>query len=341
MPGTPLLLPGVAAEHQRDLPDDAGCPSCLPTSSCSQPPFPSLRRVLYGDGIPFAHPAEREFARLLTYYRVRWVYEPTTFTLRTAEDGRAVESFTPDFFLPDQKLYVELTTMRQPLVTRKNRKLRRLHELYPGVNIRLMYRRDVLRLEAAYRTAADSRPPVRLGEALWTEADIEARIGELADAVAADVAGPRQSSAPLLLAVGAGADGFQRRLAAALRRTGVACDCDRLDPSRYRPDGAQVHARALRRPLIPVSGRRVLVLSDVVSTGLSLTWTLNQLARHQPAEMRACALFDRRSARLLDPGLAWTGFAAPDAPLAGLGLALHRRFRDRPFVGIIELNHDA
>src|SRR5215212_11039482 len=97
----------------------------------------------------FAHPSEREFARILDFYRVTWQYEPRSFVL-DERDGRVVEMFTPDFYLPDLDLYVELTTMRQRLVTRKHRKIRRLRELYPGINVRLLYGRDYLQLLAAY-----------------------------------------------------------------------------------------------------------------------------------------------------------------------------------------------
>ena len=98
----------------------------------------------------FAHPSEEEFARILTFYEIEWEYEPRTFPLEWASDGRVIVSFTPDFYLPEMDLYVELTTLKQSLVTKKNRKLRRLRELYPDVNIRLFYNRDVRSLMAKY-----------------------------------------------------------------------------------------------------------------------------------------------------------------------------------------------
>src|SRR5687767_12361927 len=99
----------------------------------------------------FAHPAEQEVARVLSFFRLRWAYEPTSFTLRRHADGSVAEMFTPDFYLPDLDLYIELTTMRQPLVTRKNRKARMLREMYPNVRLRLLYRRDYVRLMECYR----------------------------------------------------------------------------------------------------------------------------------------------------------------------------------------------
>ncbi len=60
-------------------------------------------------------------------------------------------AFTPDFYLPEQDLYVEVTVMKQALVTRKNRKLRKLRERYPDIRIKLFYRRDIERLAQRFR----------------------------------------------------------------------------------------------------------------------------------------------------------------------------------------------
>ncbi len=94
----------------------------------------------------FASRAELECAKVFDYYGVPWLYEPRTFVLEEDEDGRVLEAFAPDFYLPDQDLYVELTVMKQSLVTRKNRKLRKLRERYPGVKVKLFYKRDLERL---------------------------------------------------------------------------------------------------------------------------------------------------------------------------------------------------
>jgi hypothetical protein len=101
--------------------------------------------VIVVDGVEFHHASEAEFARLLSYYGIEWQYEPNQFPLRWQE-GRPVEMFSPDFYLTEYDLYIELTTMRQSLVRRKNRKLRLLRALYPEINIKLLYRRDYQRL---------------------------------------------------------------------------------------------------------------------------------------------------------------------------------------------------
>ena len=98
----------------------------------------------------FANEAELECAKILDYYRVPWAYEPRTFVLEEDEQGRVIEAFTPDFYLPDQELYLEVTVMKQSLVTRKNRKLRKLRERYPDVKIKLFYKRDLERLAQRY-----------------------------------------------------------------------------------------------------------------------------------------------------------------------------------------------
>jgi hypothetical protein len=99
----------------------------------------------------FASEYELECAKILDYYGVPWQYEPRTFVLERDEQGRVVEAFTPDFYLPEQDLYLELTVMKQSLATRKNRKLRKLRELYPDVNVKLFYKRDIERLAERYR----------------------------------------------------------------------------------------------------------------------------------------------------------------------------------------------
>jgi hypothetical protein len=98
----------------------------------------------------FAHASEAEMARILDFYAVRWEYEPHTFPILWNLDGAVVESFSPDFYLPDLDLYLEMTTLRQKLVRKKNRKLRRLRELYPDLSVKLFYARDFRALMLKY-----------------------------------------------------------------------------------------------------------------------------------------------------------------------------------------------
>jgi hypothetical protein len=101
----------------------------------------------------FAHESEEMFANLLDFYRIAWEYEPRSFPIQYDPDGKPLEFFTPDFFLPEFDAYIELTTMKQAHVTRKNRKVRLLRELYPGINIQVFYQKDFENLIFKYGLA--------------------------------------------------------------------------------------------------------------------------------------------------------------------------------------------
>ena len=115
------------------------------------PETPDFQAYCGSEPPRFANPAELEYAKILDWYGIPWLYEPTTFVLERDDEGRVTEAFSPDFYLPDQDLYLEVTVMKQSLVTRKNRKLREVQRLYPHVRVKLFYRRDIERLAQRYR----------------------------------------------------------------------------------------------------------------------------------------------------------------------------------------------
>jgi len=92
--------------------------------------------------VRFAHPSERVFASLLDLYEIEWAYEPVEFTLSWGDHGIRTAGFRPDFWLPEQRCFIELTTADQRLVTRKNAKVRRFRELYPDLEVVVVYQRD-------------------------------------------------------------------------------------------------------------------------------------------------------------------------------------------------------
>ncbi|MHB8891595.1 MAG: PDDEXK family nuclease, partial [Candidatus Limnocylindrales bacterium] len=161
----------------------------------------------------FAHASEAELARILDFYEVRWRYEPDTYPIGWDLDGGVLESFSPDFYLPDMELYVELTTLKQKLVRKKNRKLRRLRELYPDIRIKLFYARDFRMLmlkfgrmaliEDLTGTTGQSTPPRLHAPAapprLRPDLSDAAPAGEpepvAAEVVGADAAGPLSTAA--------------------------------------------------------------------------------------------------------------------------------------------------
>ena len=160
-PADPLLYDLVL---QRDRFDIDACVRLVIQAfgQCSLGILPPRRSVLpngaigpqrrpSGEQAPvFVNESEEAFARLLDFYHIRWEYEPTTFPLAWNDQGLVSEAFSPDFYLVDYDTYIELTTLRQSLVTKKNRKIRRLKEMYAGVNVRIFYRKDYEQLLLKY-----------------------------------------------------------------------------------------------------------------------------------------------------------------------------------------------
>jgi hypothetical protein len=113
-------------------------------------PVPNPDRPMPGTRPHFSHPAEEIFARILDFYGLEWEYEPCTFPLEWDEKGQVTEAFSPDFYLPDQDLYIELTTLRPQLSTFKNRRMRRMQELYPNIQVKLLKRRELHAMMVKY-----------------------------------------------------------------------------------------------------------------------------------------------------------------------------------------------
>jgi hypothetical protein len=150
------------------------------------------------DTITFAHNSERQFARLLDFYRVEWEYEPTAFPVEWDTAGHVTQQFRPDFYLPRFDLYIEITTLNQRLVTKKNRKVRRLRELYPDVHIKVLYQRDYLSLLAKYGLEPPSQmlDPAAEGDGPATQAAGEGQPAVVGEGSGGPGPGPRESSRP-------------------------------------------------------------------------------------------------------------------------------------------------
>lgn len=106
--------------------------------------------VPQSDSTDFAHNSERQFAKLLDFYQIEWEYEPRSFDIGWDSAGAPNQRFRPDFYLPAFDTYIEITTLNQKLVTKKNRKIRLLRELYPDVKCKIFYQRDYLDLLIKY-----------------------------------------------------------------------------------------------------------------------------------------------------------------------------------------------
>lgn len=117
--------------------------------------IPLARRPTHGPaeavGEPsFVHPVERELACVFDELGIQWEYEPHTLVLERHDDGSVKEAFTPDFFLPELGIYVELTVMRQRLTNRKRRKASKARTR-SGVTVEILFRRDLERLARRWR----------------------------------------------------------------------------------------------------------------------------------------------------------------------------------------------
>ncbi len=274
----------------------------------------------------FAHQSEAEFARLLDFYGVRWEYEPRSFPLRW-RDGQMVEAFTPDFYLPDYDTYIELTTLRQSLITYKNRKLRLMREVHPDVTVKLINKRDYLKLLEKFGVDPRGSATVpRLGRILFTERDIAARVEDLGRQITRDFAGRDL----VLVGVLKGVTPFMADL---MRRISLPLRLDYLALSPYQGEDSQLRfTKALDES---ITGAAVLVVEDIVDTGMSLHRLLQYLHRLGPASVDVCALLDKRARRLADVAIRYTGFAIEDEFVVGYGLDYRQHYRNLPFIATL------
>jgi hypoxanthine phosphoribosyltransferase len=274
----------------------------------------------------FAHPSEEDFAKLLDFYCIEWLYEPRSFPLRWKGD-KIAEMFTPDFYLPELDLYVELTTLKQNLLTQKNRKLRQLRELYPKVNIRLLNKNDFLKLLAKYGYGPLGEAKVAgVDRVLYSHAKIQRRVRTLARHISRDYAGQQL----VLIGVLKGVVCFMADL---MQNLSIPVTLDFMAISYYGGDGQVV--KITRDLDSSITGQHVLMVEDIVDTGMTLNYILNHLSAHNPASLRVCTLLDKRARRLINVPLDYVGFEVPDEFVVGYGLDYRGEYRNLPFVGIL------
>jgi bifunctional protein TilS/HprT len=277
----------------------------------------------------FANPSEEEFARVLDFYNIEWIYEPRSFPLKWK--GEAVtEMFTPDFYLPALDLYIEVTTMKQSLVTRKNRKLRRLRELYPEIKIILLHKKEYASLLARYGLGPLAHARARgVSRVLYSAAEIEVKVKELAERISHDYAG-------LDLVIVGMQRGFICFMADLIRHITIPLDLDFITISYY---GGSDHSMfKITKDLdLNISGKHVLMVEGIVDTGMTLNSILDQLRSRRVASLAVCTLLDKRIRRIVDVPLKYVGFEVQDEFLVGYGLDYREEYRNLPFIGIPDL----
>jgi len=279
--------------------------------------------------VAFAHPSEEEFAHLLDFYEIEWLYEPRAFPL---ESGGSGEMFTPDFYLPALELYVELTTQAQSMLREKKHKVRLLKALYPEVNIKLLSRRDYDRLLSKYghgplaAAKAEGVGPVFLGRER-----IARRVRELGK----EISQHYQGETPILVGVLRGVFCFMADL---MRHLSIPAEMDFMSISYY---GEKSPAVKITKDLdLDIAGRDVVLVEDIVDTGMTLRFILSHLKRRNPKSIAVCALLDKRVRRLADVPLDFVGFEVPDEFLVGYGLDYREKFRNLPYIASLKPSQD-
>lgn len=280
-------------------------------------------------GVRFAHPSEAEFARILDFYGIDWQYEPRSFPLRW-EQGRVAEAFTPDFYLPDLNLYIEVTTLKTGLTADKNRKVRLLKQLYPEVNIRLLKKRDLLRLltKYGYGPLAPEEVP-DIDRILIPTTKLQQRVAELGAQISRDYA----DKDPVLIGVLRGVLCF---LADLIRQLTLPVTIDFMAISSYEGDSSSGAVKILKDLDENIKGRHAILVEDIVDTGMTLNHILDYLWAKKPASLTVCALLDKRARRLVDVQVDYVGFDVPDQFVVGYGLDFRQRYRNLPFIAVLK-----
>ncbi len=307
-------------------------------SSAAKPPLTTTRARTPVTGAPtedvpapFAHPAEFELARILDFYGITWQYEPRSFPLRW-DHGHVMEAFTPDFYLPDLNMYIEVTTLKTGLTAEKNRKMRMLKQIYPEVNIKLLKKRDYLRLLAkyGYGPLAPEQVP-EIDRVLIPVTKLQRRVGELGALISHDYAGKE----PVLIGILRGVICFMSDLMRSISIPAAAVDF--MSVSSYEGNGSGA-VRILKDLDENIKGRDVILVEDIVDTGMTLNHILEYLNSKRPASLSVCTLLDKQVRRIANVPLDYVGFEIPDEFVVGYGLDFRQRFRNLPFIAV--LKHD-
>jgi len=279
--------------------------------------------------VTFANPSEEDLAQIMDFYNIEWVYEPRSFPL-SWEDGKITEMFTPDFYLPALDLYIEVTTLKQSLVTKKNRKLRLLKQLYPEVKIMLLHKSEYAQLLARYGCGPLANTRARgISRVLYSSTLIQEKVKELANQISRDYAGRH----PVMVGM---QRGFICFMADLIREITIPLDIDLMAISYY--SSSNHSSLKITKDLdLNITDKHVIVVEDVVDTGMTLISVLNHLRSRKPASLAVCTLLDKRASRIVDIPLDYIGFVIREKFVVGYGLDYKEEFRNLPFIGIPEL----
>ncbi|HEX5167450.1 MAG TPA: hypoxanthine phosphoribosyltransferase, partial [Thermomicrobiales bacterium] len=237
---------------------------------------------------------------------------------------------TPDFYLPERDIFVELTTMKQSLVTRKNRKIRRLRELYPNVNVMLVDRKAFHEILGRFGYGSVDITSLRqedIDRILLSSSEIQQRVVDLGKEISDDYAG----QSLVLVGLLKGVTFFLADLARAVTRP-LAIDYLSVKAPLHSPDGITVE----RHLDIDIHDKHVLLVEDIVNTGLTMDFVLDYLRDQRPASVAVCALLDRVERRIAPVDVRYVGFSIPNDYIVGYGLDHHELYRNLPFICVLK-----
>lgn len=305
--------------------------------SAKRIPKLNRHRVLSRTGPPhlriqFKDRFEAELARVLDFWKIRWEYEPRLFPL-LQEGDRLAEAFSPDFYLPAHDQYIELTTSKKELMQVKKRKIRLVQSLYPHVKVRLLARRDYHQFLAHFAAAPSEIRNISSGEikeVMITSARLHRRVRALATRISKDYAG----KSLIVIGILKGSLFFMSDL---VRLLSVPYAIDYVQLSRPDPERHSRRIKLLRDLDMSIKDRHVLIIDDIISTGLSMSWLLGELSKRAPASISTCVLLDRPHRRLVSYRPTYIGFEIPNEYVIGYGLDYRELYRDLDFIAILQL----
>ena len=291
-------------------------------------------RFTMDEVVQMKNPSEIAFSRVLDMYSIDWRYEPKTYPVEYDEEGRVTMAFSPDFYLPRFDLYLELTVMNQRYTATKNRKARRVQALYPGLNVRVVYRRDFDRLVARLEEPDREHALTHLVEdpadyqVLFDEEAIQTRIDALAAAIDRDY-----PDGLVLVSMLKGSVVFLSDL---MRRLNVPVKVDFIRVGSYAYEPGQTPLLRIAHDMdVTIYERDVLLIDDFVCTGFETNFVLQKLESREPRSLAICSLVVAPQQLLLPLPIRYSGFEVGFEHLIGYGLDRHENGRQLPFIAVV------
>lgn len=167
---------------------------------------------------------------------------------------------------------------------------------------------------------------------LFTEDEIQLRVAEISEKINEDYIGLE----PVIIAVLKGSLYFVSDLT---RQLNIPLSLDFMAIESYGPQSSTSGAVKLLKDLDePIEGRDIIIVEDIIDTGLTLSYLIRNLKARNPRSIRVCTLLDKSARRLVPVEIAYKGFEIPDVFVVGYGLDFEQKFRNLPYIGILDID---